>query len=50
MEEERILTVRSKRPEYVRQTDREVKFYSIKQNIVCENKIKLECSLTLPRP
>jgi hypothetical protein len=49
MEEERILTVRSKRPEYVRQTDREVKFYSIKQNIVCENKIKLECSLTSSR-
>ncbi|PIQ24320.1 hypothetical protein COW36_24005 [bacterium (Candidatus Blackallbacteria) CG17_big_fil_post_rev_8_21_14_2_50_48_46] len=49
IEEERILTLRVKRPEYVREQDKELKFYSIKQNIVCENKVKMQCSLTSSR-
>jgi hypothetical protein len=48
-EEERILTVRIKRPEYVHASERELKFYSVKQNIVCENKFKMECSLASSR-
>lgn len=49
LEEERILTLRVKRPEYVRPHEKEVKFYAIKQNIVCENKMQIECSLASSR-
>lgn len=49
IEEERILTLRVKRPDYVRSHEKELKFYAIKQNIVCENKMTIACSLTSSR-
>lgn len=45
VEEERVLTLRTRRPDYVREYPKDVKFYSIKQNIVCENLIKTEASI-----
>lgn len=44
-EEERILTLRIKRPKYVREYPKDVKFYSIKQNVVCENILRTESSI-----
>lgn len=41
-EEERIFTLRVKRPEYVKDYDKTLKLYSIKQNVVCENKFLIE--------
>lgn len=36
-EEERIFTLRIRRPQYVKEYPKDIKFYSIKQNIVCES-------------
>lgn len=41
-EEQRIFTLRVKRPDYVKDYDKTVKLYSIKQNVVCENKFLIE--------
>jgi hypothetical protein len=41
-EEERILTLRVKRPQYVKEYPKNIKFYSIKQNIVCESMMHIE--------
>ncbi len=41
-EEQRIFTLRVKRPEYVKDYDKTLKMYSIKQNVVCENKFLIE--------
>lgn len=43
-EEERIFTIRVQRPKYVKEYPKEIKFYSVKQNIVCENIIGIEAS------
>lgn len=37
VEEERVLAIRVRRPKYVKEFPKDFKFYSIKQNIVCEN-------------
>lgn len=44
-EEERVLTLRMKRPKYVKEFPKDFKFYSIKQNIVCENMVMTEAGL-----
>ncbi len=43
-EEERLFTLRVRRPEYVKEYPKELKYYSIKQNVVCENRVMIECS------
>lgn len=42
VEEERILSLRTRQPEYVREYPKDIRFYSIKQNIVCENIMRTE--------
>ncbi len=41
-EEERLFTLRVKRPDYVKDYDKTLKLYSIKQNVVCENQFLIE--------
>lgn len=41
-EEERIFAMRIQRPTYTREKNRKLKFYSIKQNVVCENEFLVE--------
>jgi hypothetical protein len=41
-EEERLFTLRVKRPDYVKDYDKTLKIYSVKQNVVCENKLMIE--------
>jgi len=48
-EEERIMTLRTHRPEYVTEYPKDLKFYSIKQNIVCENVFRTEASIASDR-
>ena len=48
-EEERIFTLRCRRPKYVREYPKDVKFFSIKQNVVCENMLRTESSIESQR-
>lgn len=43
-EEERIFTIRMRRPKYVKEYPKDIKFYSVKQNIVCESHVQIEAA------
>ena len=43
-EEERIMALRVRRPQYVKEFPKDIKFYSVKQNIVCECVMRIEAS------
>lgn len=49
LEEERIFNLRVRRPQYVKEYPKDLKMYSIKQNIVCENQFRTEASIDSTR-